>query len=104
MAEFLVEVYVAHDDHSAARRHAERAAQAAADLAREGRAVRCLRSIFVPEDETCFLLFRAPSAEVVEEAVNRAGLRREHISAAASAQASTVGGRPTLHPPRKAPP
>ena len=85
MAEFLVEVYLRHDNPQAARLHTERAERAAADLDREGQAVRCLSSIFVPEDETFLLLFRAPSAEVVEEAVNRAGLRCEHISAAASA-------------------
>jgi ubiquinone/menaquinone biosynthesis C-methylase UbiE len=55
--------------------------------------VSCVRSIFVPQDETCFLLFEAPSADAVEEAVRRAGLRHEHISAAASAQAfQPVGG------------
>ena len=88
MAEFLVEVYLRHDNPQAARLHTERAERAAADLDREGQAVRCLSSIFVPEDETFLLLFRAPSAEVVEEAVNRAGLRCEHISAAASVQST----------------
>ena len=93
MPEFLVELYVAHDDHSAARLHAESAEKATADLTREGRPVSCVRSIFVPQDETCFLLFEAPSADAVEEAVRRAGLRHEHISAAASAQAfQPVGG------------
>jgi ubiquinone/menaquinone biosynthesis C-methylase UbiE len=93
MPEFLVELYVAHGDHSAARLHAESAAKATADLTREGRPVSCLRSIFVPQDETCFLLFEAPSVRAVEEAVRRAGLRHEHISAAASTPASpSVGG------------
>ena len=81
MADFLVEVYVAHDDHSTAR-DVVRAAQAAADLPAEGPSVRCLRSIFVPEDETCFLLYEAHSADAVDTAVRRAGLRPEHISAA----------------------
>jgi ubiquinone/menaquinone biosynthesis C-methylase UbiE len=93
MPEFLVELYVAHGDHSAARLHADSAAKATADLTREGRPVSCVRSIFVPQDDTCFLLFEAPSADAVEEAVRRAGLRHEHISAAASAQAiQPVGG------------
>ena len=83
MAEFLVEVYVAHDNHRAAR-EVGRAAQAAADLSPEGRSVRCVRSIFVPKDETCFLLYEAHSADAVEDAVRRAGLRPEHISAIAS--------------------
>jgi ubiquinone/menaquinone biosynthesis C-methylase UbiE len=84
MPEFLVELYVAHDDHSAARLHAERAERATAELTREGQPMSCVRSIFVPEDETCFLLYEAPSAELVEEAIRRAGLRHEHISAATS--------------------
>ena len=88
MAEFLVEVYLRHDNPQAARLHTERAERAAADLDREGQAVRCLSTIFVPEDETFLLLFRAPSAEVVEEAVNRAGLQCEHIAAAASVQST----------------
>ena len=105
MPEFLVELYVAHDDHSAARLHAERAGRATAELTREGRPVSCVRSIFVPQDETCFLLFEAPSADAVEEAVRRAGLRHEHISAAASARIQPAGARPRLHTPqRKAPP
>jgi hypothetical protein len=83
MAEFLVEVYVAHDDHSAAR-EIRRAAQAAAGAPSVERPVRCLRSILVREDETCFLLYEAPSATAVADAVRRAGLTPEHISAAAS--------------------
>src|SRR5262245_51919637 len=88
MAEYLVELYVAHGDHAAARQQAERAEQAGADLTREGRPVQCLRSIFVPEDDTCFLLFEAPSADLVAETVRRAGLRHEHISAATSPSAA----------------
>ena len=84
MAEYLVELYVAQGDHLAAQRHADRAQQAGDELTREGRLVRCLRSIFVPEDETCFLLYEAPSADVVVEAMQRAGLRHQHISAATS--------------------
>jgi SAM-dependent methyltransferase len=84
MAEYLVELYVPQGDHRSARLHAERAEQASAELAREGRQVRCVRSIFVPEDETCFLLYEATSADLVAEAVQRAGLRHEHISAATS--------------------
>ncbi len=93
MPEFLVELYVAHDDHSVARLHAESAEKATAELTREGRTVSCVQSIFVPQDETCFLLFEAPSADAVEEAVRRAGLRHEHISAASSSPAlQPVGG------------
>ncbi len=84
MPEFLVELYVAHDGHCTARQHLERAERATADLTREGQPLRCVRSIVVPQDETCFLLYEASSADVVAEALNRAGLRHEHISAASS--------------------
>ena len=83
MAEFLVEVYVARDDHRTAREIAA-AARAVDGTPASGRSVRCLRSIFVPEDETCFLLFEAPSADAVGDAVRRAGLLPDHISAAVS--------------------
>lgn len=36
--------------------------------------MRFLRSVFVPEDGTCFCLYEAPSAEDVHEAVRRAAL------------------------------
>ncbi len=84
MTEYLVELYVAQGDHDAAQQYAERAERAGQEMAREGQPVRCLSSIFVSEDETCFLLYEADSAELVAEAMQRAGLRHEHISAATS--------------------
>ena len=98
MAEYLVELYVAQGDQNVAQRHAESAEQAGAELTREGRPVRCLRSIFVPEDETCFLLFDAPSADLVAEAVHRAGLRHEHISAATSTTTVAAASAAATHP------
>jgi hypothetical protein len=55
--------------------------QAAAARAREattGDGVRFLRSIFMPEDDTCLLLYEGPSAESVRAAARRAklGVRR----------------------------
>ncbi len=82
MAEFLVEVYVAHDDHTTAREIGH-VAQAAAGPSKD-EPVRFLRSILVPEDETCFLLYEGPSADAVEAAVRGAGLSPDHISAAVS--------------------
>ena len=79
MAEYLVELYVAQGDFHAARLHAERAERAGADLTREGHPVRCLRSIFVPEDETCFYLYEAESVDAVQELARRAVLRFERI-------------------------
>ena len=87
MAEYLVELYVAQGDHAVAKHHVAVAERAGVDLTREGRAVRYLQSFFVPEDETCFLLYEADSVDLVTEAVGRAGLRLEHVSAATTSVA-----------------
>ncbi len=84
MAEYLIELYVAQGDQDTARQYAARAELTATELTRAGQAVRCVRSIFVPEDDTCFLLYEADSADLVAEVMSRAGLRHEHISAAIS--------------------
>jgi len=80
VAEFLVEVYVSRSDAAAVRRGAERTRLAAAELTREGTPVRYLRSIFVPEDETCFYLYEAADAEAVREAATRAAVPFERVA------------------------
>ena len=52
----------------------------AAELSVEGTSVRYVRSIFVPKDETCFLLYEAGSADDVREAASRAGVPFEHVA------------------------
>ena len=84
MPEFLVELYLSGADFAAAEHDGERARRAAEQLAREGHEVRYLRSIFVPEDETCFLLYEASSADAVREAALLAELPFERISASIS--------------------
>jgi hypothetical protein len=51
-----------------------RARRASDEVHREGTPVRFVRSVFVPEDDTCFYLFRAVSADAVREAATRAEL------------------------------
>jgi hypothetical protein len=82
MTEFLVECYVSRTDGGAVARSVENAQLAAHQLSSEGTPVRCLRSIFVPEDETCFFLYEAASADVVREAVRRAALPFERVTQA----------------------
>ena len=82
MGEFLVELYVSRADTDAVQRGVERTRRAAEELTREGTPVRFLRSIFVPEDETCFFLCEAASADAVREAARRAALPFERIAEA----------------------
>ncbi len=74
MAEYLLELYAPRQEAKVFDRRARRAQQAAEELRREGADVRFLRSILVPEDETCFYLYEAASAEAVREAARRAEL------------------------------
>ena len=58
------------------------ARQASEQMQAEGTPVRYLRSIFVPEDEACFYLYEAASADSVREAARRAGLPLASITEA----------------------
>lgn len=82
MAEFLVSLYVSRTGGAALESDTASARLAAEALTREGTPVRYLSSIFVPEDETCFLLYEAPTAGDVETAARRAELAFERISEA----------------------
>jgi aminoglycoside phosphotransferase (APT) family kinase protein len=80
VAEFLVEQYVSRSDGTAVEQGAQRAYRAAEEMSREGTPVAYVRSIFAPEDETCFYLYEAGSAEVVREAARRAALPSERVT------------------------
>ena len=85
--EFLVEAYVSRVAEPFGP-GAEDLALVADELTREGTHVRFLRSIFVPEDETCFYLYQANSVEGVREAAARAGLQIERVTEAVSVGAA----------------
>lgn len=82
MAEFLVELYVSRTDGASVEHGAARAWLAAEQLTREGTPVRYLRSIFVPEDETCFYLYEAVTVDAVHEAARRAALPVDRVAEA----------------------
>ena len=86
MPEFLVEVYVSRGDGTAVEQSARRARQAAKELTMEGRAVHYRRSIFIPEDETCFFLYEATTADDVAEAARRAALPFDRVGVAVAAR------------------
>ena len=79
MAEYLVELYVSRDGQAALEGAVARVRAAAQELTRGGAPVRYLRTIFVPEDETCFILYEAASAEAAGEATRRAGLLFDRV-------------------------
>jgi len=72
----MVEVYAPR----AAATSPERISAAIEQLAQRGRQVRLVRVIPVPQDETCFYLFEAPSLGDVREAASRSGLPCEHLA------------------------
>ena len=79
MPEFMVELYVARTERDPIALWANRVNDAAAELTAEGRPVRLLRSILVPEDETCFLFVKAETVETVRETARRAALEFERV-------------------------
>jgi hypothetical protein len=78
MPEYLVEVYVPRTDPPDAGDGNVRAAAA------EATGVRYRGSIFVPDEETCFVLFEAESADAVRDAAALAQLPFDRVSAAFS--------------------
>jgi hypothetical protein len=83
---YAVELELTAGDASHLATAGERARSAAEQLTREGTPVRWVRSVYVPEEDTCLLVFEAPTAEAVGRAGRRAGLTYERI---------VEGGRPT---------
>ena len=68
MPAYLVEAYVPRTAAGGVQDVAARAAAAAEWMA----GVTLISTLFLPEDETCFLLYEATSAELVSEAGTRA--------------------------------
>jgi hypothetical protein len=94
MPEFLAGTYAPRDPPGTgtAARRAAQAALAADETCQPGTRVRLLGAIVVPEEETCFYLYPAPSDGAVRAAVIRAGLRPDRVTRAAR-----------IWPPRRAP-
>jgi Protein of unknown function (DUF4242) len=82
MPEYLLELYVPRTGARVATDHGQRARAAAEDLTRRGTPVRYRFSIFVPAEETCFVLFEARSADAVRAAARLAELPCERVSTA----------------------
>ena len=76
----MVELYVSREDAGAVERAAHLTHRAAQQMTRHGTPVRYLRSIYVRDDETCFLLYSAETADAVREAANATGRPFEHVA------------------------
>lgn len=79
---YLVEAYLPRSRADEARAAGLRARAAADAAVNEGTDVRYVRTTFLPDDETCFHLFEAVSAAVVEEVSRRARLGLVRVTAA----------------------
>jgi hypothetical protein len=80
MAEFLVEFYLSRTDAAALGCSVRRARLAAEEQTRQGMPVRYLRSMYLPDEETCFLLYEAESAEATRRAAALAAIGFERVS------------------------
>jgi hypothetical protein len=91
MRAFMVELYISRADPEAVPRAALRTQRAAIRMSRRGTPVRYLRSIYVKEDETCFLLYEAESIDAVRDAARATGRRFEHVAEVIEAGTSAEG-------------
>jgi Protein of unknown function (DUF4242) len=79
MGKYVVELYFPHGNSDALTSAVDRARSAAGWPAQDGSRVTYVRSLFLPADELCFLLYDAPSAEAVLEVARRAEITFERI-------------------------
>jgi hypothetical protein len=84
MAGYVVEVYMSRLRASTLDDLTARARQVSEELSRAGTPVVYVRSVFFPEDETCFHFFEAQSLEAIQETCSRLGLTHERIAKATS--------------------
>lgn len=79
MVSYLVEGYDAKLDGAKLAQAARRAQLAVEALAREGTVVRFVQAIAIPDDDTCFLLYEASTADAVGEASRRAAIPFDRV-------------------------
>jgi hypothetical protein len=92
MGRYIAEAYLARVRDAELVDRAQRARAAADALTLEASAaVRHLRTIFLPGDEVCFLLFEGPSEAAVAEAARRAEIAFERVVAAEVREATSAG-------------
>ena len=98
MPEFLAETYAPQLAPGPAAPGAADAALAADQASGPGGPVRLLGVVLVPDEETCFWLYQAPSAGAVRAAMTAAGLCPERITPAISIRPPDPAPSPTAGP------
>jgi hypothetical protein len=77
--QFLVEVFVPRSQAGELAAAKAQVRAATTRVSRGDRDIRYVRAIYVPEDETCFYVFDASSADLVAQVSGLAGLRDGRI-------------------------
>jgi hypothetical protein len=90
---YCLELYLPRASAAPLEEEASQARLAAEVIATNGITVHYVRTTYLAEDETCFHLFEANSAEDVAEVARRAGLPSERITLAVEAAAATARKR-----------
>jgi hypothetical protein len=90
MPEYLLELYVSPADAYLAAGDGRSIREAAEELTRRGTHVRYHRSIFVPAEETCFVLLEADSIQQIHETTRLANVRCDRINGAVSHPAAST--------------
>jgi hypothetical protein len=80
LGRYLMEVMPDETGFDDIRALTERSRAACAEMTSQNVVVRLIRSVFMPEDGTCLLLFDASSAPAVAEAGRRAALHMTSLS------------------------
>ena len=77
---FLVERYLPRADAGDLAAQVARASGLCTEPGRRGPGVQYLQSVYLPTEDTCFCLFRGPSAEAVRELNRDAGFALDRIT------------------------
>jgi hypothetical protein len=103
MKQFVLEVFVSRSNGRELVRAERRLTAAAGRVSRNGTPVRYLRATYVPEDETCFHVLEADSADLVARVSKLAALDGGRILEARTIEAGQ-NGRTERRRPRRVPP